>query len=183
MKKISVIVISVLLSVFSATAQNIEEFFAKQKGKENVEYIELSSEAIETISTFSKMASWIGKFKSDVSKEELQIVGLFSTILDDVESFDFLIANNDKVDLRKEFKNLKIEKSHKYRLFGEKVDKTQEIIVYGQKNKKKSLKNLLVLISDIDDNSTIITNIKGEIKLENVAKIIEIAHERDQKRG
>lgn len=177
MKKIVVFLVSVFVGVFSATAQDIDNFFAKQKENKNVEYVELSSEAIKTLSVVSKMASWLGEFKSDVSKEELEIVDLCSAVLDDVESFEFIASKNNEVNLSEEFKRLKIKKSRKYKLFGRRVDKTQEITVYGEKSKNKSLKNLLVLIADIDDKSTIIANIQGEIRLEKVAKMIELAKE------
>ncbi len=180
MKKFSVIVISVLLSIFSATAQNIDDFFAQQKAKDSVEYSKLPNEAIRAMNLVSKIASLASSFSDDIPKEDSKIISLCSNILDDVDDLEFVISKNDKVNLQQEFKKLKIDKSRKYKFLGKKTDKTQEITVYGKKAKNKTLENMIVLIADKKNKSTIIANLKGKIKLEKVAEIIELAYEKSQ---
>ncbi len=181
MKKISVFVISVFLSVFSATAQNIEDFFIQQKANEDVEYAKLPNEAIKAMNLVSKIASLASIFSEDISKEDSKIINLFSNIIDDIEEFEFIASKNDKVNLQKELKKAKITKAKKDKLLGKKEDKTQKIIVYGQQAKHKKLDNLIVLLADKDNKTTIIANVKGNIELVKVAEIIEFAEEKNKK--
>ncbi len=178
MKKILVLVISVFLGLFSIKAQNLENFFAKQKANKDVEYTKLPKEAIKTMNLVAKFAAWASEFKTDIPKEDAKVMDVFSEILDDVEEFRFVISKNDKVNLQKEFKKSNIVKANKYKLLGKKLHKTQDVIVYGQKTKCGTYSNIIVVLVDKDDKATIIANAKGKIQAEKVAKMIALGEEK-----
>ncbi len=118
MKKILVFVISVFLGVFSTKAQNLEDFFAKQKANKDVEYSKLPKEAIKTMNLVAKFAAWASEFKTDIPKEDAKVLDAFSEILDDVDEFTFIVSKDGEVNLRKEFKKSNIIKANKYKVLG-----------------------------------------------------------------
>ncbi len=142
--------------------------------------MKLPSEAIKTMQLASKFVSWVKIFDSDFPKEDAQILELVSNIIDDVEEIEILTSTDKNLDLHKEFKNSKLLKNNKYRLLKKKEEKGNMLLVYAQKGKViENLvfieKNLIFIEKNLNNNKkTIIANVKGEVKLEKIADIIDL---------
>ncbi len=112
MKKIVISSLCVLLTVFSAKAQKIEDFFQKYKSNKGVEYVHIAPELLKIT---SKLAALAVLFDEDISKEDKEMIHL----LDDIEEFELMVSGNKDINLRKELKKQKILKSGKYKLLSE----------------------------------------------------------------
>ncbi len=171
MKKIIISSLCVLLTVFSAKAQKIEDFFEKYKSKEDVEYIHIAPELLKIT---SKLAALAVLFDDDIPEEDKEMIHL----LDDLEDLECMISQNKKVNLSKELNKQKIFTSGNYKLLSEVSQKDQNIRVYTQGSKGDIIHNFVVILEDKDDGATILASIKGEVKLEKVMKMIALSRKK-----
>ncbi len=171
MKKITILLLCVSLSVFAAKAQKIEDFFQKYKSNKDVEYIHIAPELLKIT---SKLAALAVIFDGDIPKENKEIIHL----LDDLEDFEFMVSANKDINLQKELKKQKIFKSGKYKLLSEVSQKEQNIRVYTEGTENDIIRNFVIVLEDKDDDATILANVKGEVKLERIMKIIELSRKK-----
>ncbi len=171
MKKIVISALCIVLSVFAVKAQKIENFFEKYKSNKEVEYIHIAPELLKITSKLAALAVF---FDEDIPEEDKEVIHL----LDDIEEFECMISHNKKVNLQKELKKHKILKSGKYKLLSEVSQKDQNVSIYTQGAKDNTIHNFVVVLEDKDDDATILANIKGEVKLKRIMKIIALSRKK-----
>lgn len=168
MKKIILIVVSFVTSIIFANGQDIETLFNIYKNTKGVESIKVAPQLLKGA---AKIVAGLAEFNSELTEQDKE--GL--KLLESIEEVQFVVANRDTMDFRKELEKSKFLKKNKYQMLMETTDDKKEIQMYSQNSRKKDVfSDLLVVITDRDDNGSLLASIKGEIDPEDVVKLIEL---------
>lgn len=169
MKKIILLIVSLLISLFLVNAQNVETLFSRYKKEKGVESVKICPKLLKGA---AKIIAGLAEFSSDLTEEDREEIKL----LESIDEVQFVAANRDTLDFQKELEKSNFLKKNKYKMLLETTDDKKEVQMYSQNGKKDVFSDLLVIITDKDDKGSLLASIKGEIAPENVVKLIELAH-------
>lgn len=169
MKKLILIIVTFIMGLFSANAQNLNALFEHYEKNKNTDVVEISPTFIKG---GVKIIAGLAEFAPNITEEEKESIKL----LEGLESVRFVFSKTDTIDFFEDLTAQNFFQKNNYELLLKKTGGEESIHIYALKGEKKMLSNLLYIIKGEDNKGSVLLNITGNINIEKVLKLIVLAN-------
>lgn len=169
MKKLILVIVSFIMGLFSANAQNVDELFEHYEKNKNTDVVEISPMFIKG---GAKIIAGLAEFASNITEEEKESIKL----LEGLESVRFAFSKTDSIDFFEDLTAQKFFKKNNYELLLKKTGGEESIHIYALKGEKELLSNLLYIIKGKTNKGSVLLNVTGNINIEKALKLIALAY-------
>lgn len=174
MKKIILTLFSLFITVVSSFAQDFDEIYKKYEDVKGVERIKISSELLKGT---AKILAGVAELSSELAEDQKEGIKL----LESIDELQLITTDSKSIDFHAALKDSKFFKKNNYKPLMETSDKHQDVWIYSKDNKKDFISDVILVIKEKSDTDRLLAYIKGEIKPENISRLIVLAKERSKK--